>query len=444
MPEGAHMGLFLDNRFVCRTLAAGFVLLTLLPRGANAGRGSAGEFRDTAPASTAGDDSILVTWSDIVAAVERHPLVAAGNGRVAAAEGALAQAGAIPNPSIDVALGRATALEGGESRPDREFEITLPLGRLTRRGLRVDAADAMLEAAVAERALTRRKALEQLHELFWTLVFEQARTAELERFLSQTNDLSLLIARRVEAGEARATELARFEIESERAAIGLESARADLAASRARLAAWLGLARSEALTARGDLSSIPDPPAAEPVPAAAASSHPLLSVGRARVRALQADISAEKWARVPELSLRGFASREFDARAYGGGISLDVPLFDWNGGRVAQAEGALTAGRMEMEADSREIEASIRSALEACAQTKAEARRYRERILPRAERIAEVADKSFRLGEATLLEVIDARRTLGESRRDYLAALLRARLESGRLAILLGKDGIEL
>ncbi len=116
----------------------------------------------------------------------------------------------------------------------------------------------------------------------------------------------------------------------------------------------------------------------------------------------------------------------------------------WNGGRVAQAEGELAAERMRLEADSREIEATTLAARAASTQAYEAARRYRERILPRAERIAEFADRSFRLGEVTLLEVIDARRTLGESKRDYLELLLRARLEFGRLAILLGKDGIEL
>jgi len=422
------MGSFPINRFASRATAAGFILLALLP----------------CAASGASDDSIIVTWTDIVAAVERHPLVAAGDGRIAAAKGALAEAGAIPNPSFDAALGRATALEGGKSRPASEFEITLPLGWLVRRGHRVDAAGALLEAAAAEKALARREALEQLHELFWTLVFDQAHTAEIETFCSQMNDLARLIGRRVEAGEARPAELARFEIEADRAAIELESARADLAASRARLAAWLGIAQSEKLAARGDLISSLEPPDGERFAAPTAASHPLLSAGRARVRALQAEVGAEKWTRVPELSLRGFASRELDGRTYGGGISLNIPLLNWNSGRIAQAEGALAVGRMQLEADSREIEAATLAAFAACTQAYEAARRYRERILPRAERIAEITDKSFRLGEVTLLEVIDARRTLGESKRDYLEFLLRARLEFGRLAILLGKDGVEL
>lgn len=438
------MALSLINGFLSQTVAAGFILLALLPREAAATDGPARGMPDAAIAKGASSDSIIVTWSDIVAGVERHPFVRAGDGRVAAAKGALAEAGAIPNPSLDAGMGRATPLEGGESRPARELEITFPLGWLTRRGHSVDAAGALLEAAAADRALARRDALQQLHELFWTLAFDQAHTAELEAFSSQTNDLVRLIARRVEAGEARGTELARFEIESERAAIELESSRADLAASRARLAAWLGIAQSERLAARGDMSLNNEPPNAGPLTAPAAANHPLLDAGRARVRALQAEVGAEKWARVPELSLWGFSSLELDGRTYGGGVSLDIPLFNWNGGRVARAEGALAAGKMQLEADSREIEAVTLAALAASAQAYEAARRYRERILPRAERIAEIADKSFLLGEITLLEVIDARRTLGESKRDYLAVLLRARLEFGRLAILLGKDGVEL
>lgn len=145
------MALFFNIRFASQATAAGFILFALLP-GAAAAYG-------------AGIDSIVVTWSDIVAGVERHPLVAAGDGRIAAAKGALAEAGAFSNPSFDASLGRATPLEGGQSRSARELEITLPLGWLTRRGHRVDAAGALLQAAAAEKALARREALEQLHEI---------------------------------------------------------------------------------------------------------------------------------------------------------------------------------------------------------------------------------------------------------------------------------------
>ena len=52
------------------------------------------------------------------------------------------------------------------------------------------------------------------------------------------------------------------------------------------------------------------------------------------------------------------------------------------------------------------------------------ARRFQAEILPRAEKSARTLGRAFELGEAGLLDVIDARRVLLDTRREYLDLLL--------------------
>ena len=49
-------------------------------------------------------------------------------------------------------------------------------------------------------------------------------------------------------------------------------------------------------------------------------------------------------------------------------------------------------------------------------------------------------EKTYRLGEAGLLELIDARRVLVETRRQYLALLLQAQLDRSHLIALTGQE----
>jgi cobalt-zinc-cadmium efflux system outer membrane protein len=148
----------------------------------------------------------------------------------------------------------------------------------------------------------------------------------------------------------------------------------------------------------------------------------------------------EKIARIPEVEVRGYASEETDRRMRGLGIVLDLPLWNWNSGRIAQARAQLEAGRQQLEWQTLETESAIIEAHGASVAAKQTAIRYRDRILPRAESAATIMEKAYRLGEASLLEVIDARRVLVETHLQYLAALLQAQLDDSQLDALTGRE----
>ena len=119
-------------------------------------------------------------------------------------------------------------------------------------------------------------------------------------------------------------------------------------------------------------------------------------------------------------------------------VQKDSLRFRYNLERI----GALFAHRISefLEYETREIESSIIDAQGACLAASQTAVRYKDRILPRSESAASTMQKTYQLGEASLLEVIDARRVLVDTRRQYLAALLQAQLECSRLNALAGTE----
>jgi outer membrane protein TolC len=49
-------------------------------------------------------------------------------------------------------------------------------------------------------------------------------------------------------------------------------------------------------------------------------------------------------------------------------------------------------------------------------------------------------EKTYQLGEASLLETIDARRVFVETRRTYLAAQAQAQIDCSRFNMLIGEE----
>ncbi|MEK7705249.1 MAG: TolC family protein [Myxococcota bacterium] len=383
---------------------------------------------------------VNVTWTDIVRLVDEHPRITAGRFQIDAARGGVSAAGAVPNPTLEGTVGQGLARAGGDPRVEWGLALTMPLGWIAQRGSRVDAAEAEVDVAFGENEVLRRDVLLQLRTLFWTLASEQSRVSSLSALEAETLALVHTVRKRVEMGEARSVEAIRVEIEIEKITSELEAARTSLSARQAELALWLGDFAGKTLVAVADLDALPTPVDRDTALGKARATHPALTVARARTRVLEAEVGTERMARVPSIGLAGFTTNELDRRAYGAGLAVDLPLWSWNSGRIAQAEAKLAAGRKQAEATGLELETSVLDVQAACQASVLTATRFRNNVVPRSETAASMMEKTYHLGEASLLEVIDARRTLLDSRRLYLSALTQAQIDCSRLGALVGED----
>lgn len=420
-----------------RTQILVLMLATASPAFADPGRPTSNSAAETdSPARS----PVKATWADVVTLVERHPRLAAAELEIEAARNGVDAAGAVPNPVVEGTLGQGVARTDGTARVEWSLALTIPLGWIAAREARIGAAQAEADVAAADAELLRRDVLLQLRSLFWNLAYAQSRVASLESLDAQTLALVETIARRVEKGEARPVESTRVEIELEKVQSELDAARTALGARRAELALWLGLPATKSIVAVADVDSVPVVLDRAAALSAARTSHPSLAVAKARDRALEAELETEKLARVPAFSLTGFTDFELDRRAYGVGFAVDLPLWNWNSGRIARAEARLAAGRKQAEAAGLEIQAAVLDAQAACQASAATATRFKNNVVPRSEAAASTMERTYQLGEAGLLDVIDARRTLLDARRLYLNALVQAQTDCSRLRALVGKE----
>ncbi len=383
---------------------------------------------------------VKVTWQDVVQLVEQHPAIAGANFMVDAARGGVAAARAVPNPTVEGTIGKGSALVGNDSRLEWGVALTLPLEWIARRGASVRVASAEVDVATAEGVKLKRDVELQLRILFWSLAGQQAGVASLQELESHTLALVEMVRKRVEKGEARPVEVVRVEIELEKVRSDLEAARTLLAAAQAEIGLWFGGSTGKTIEVDADLDTLPVAVDRDTALTDARANYPELVAVRARTRSLEAEIDVEKVARFPAFSVTGFTDYELDKFAFGLTVGIDLPIWNWNSGRINQAKARLAAGQKLAEVSALELDSAVLQAHAACQSSSQTATRLKNNVVPRSESAASQTEKSYQFGEASLLEVIDARRTVLESRRNYIGALAQAQIDCSRLGSLVAKE----
>jgi cobalt-zinc-cadmium efflux system outer membrane protein len=378
-----------------------------------------------------------VRWADVVQRLDENPRFMEACARAQAAAAGVKAASQVPNPQFEVTGGEGRSQDGLQRRGEWSVSLAIPLDWLGTQGPRVDGARSAAVAAEAESAAVRREALLQLRRLFVTAAYEQDVSASMATQLAQTEELARLVRRRVESGEGRPTELPRVEVEVERTRGALEQAQARTEGLREQLSLWMG---RPVIRVDAEPSSETELPPLGDVQARAREDNPLVLAARARIASAQAALQVEKNQRIPAVSVGGYALSELDRKAAGGAIGISAPIWNWNGGKIEQAESNELAEESRLAVAKIEAAGAATQAWWMCRQGQAATRRYRDAILPRAEQTARTLERSFQLGEASLLEVLDARRVLLEARRDALATWLERETDCATLHYLFAGD----
>ena len=391
-------------------------------------------FGAPALAQVVASEAAPLRWADVAAAIERDPRVAASRSRVRSAEGGVGVARTPPNPEVEATAGRAVAREGPDRRNEWGLAISIPLDWLARRGPEVDAARATVDEVAAEAEGLRVEVSAELWRLFARAGNARSEVEALEATEQQVEALTRLVRRRVEAGEGRPIEVPRVELELERVRNELAAARANRDGALAQLGAWLGVP-----VRRVELPAAPVAMDVAEVPSDLAQ-HPRIRAALARASAARAEASVARRSRIPAFSIGGFYVSELDREAAGGQLTIELPLWDWKTGRVQRAEAAAAAEASRADAERRALGAAIADATASCGRARDVADRQKANILPRAEESARTLERTFQLGEAGILDVIDARRVLLDARREFLSSARERDVECGALILLSGRE----
>ena len=379
--------------------------------------------------------------SSIERATAVAPELRASAAAVAARTGELTQAGAWPNPTVELRADEKLGIDDGRGGYDlTQVAITqsLPLRRLAHQRL---AAEAGLESARAGQRYQRLQLETRTAQAFHALQL----TAERLRLAEER----LKFAEGLRPGADRLDRLVRYLSPLERARLDIlrESAHQDVAQAEGK---W-----SEAVAQFRSLLALPvDEPnitiALTPIDAPEAlsllqerlASHPALrAVQQTRSASLAAvDVARSQRFADPTISVFREQDNLAGSRQDYTGIMLGVqiPLWNFNGGGVARAVGEADKADALLAAQQRELESRLRQNHLHLGHLIEQADHYRTRLLVPARQLLDLTRKGFATGEQNGLALVDASNTYFDAQARYLELLHDAWSEAAELRLAAG------
>jgi len=378
--------------------------------------------------------------------VEAEQAVSRANREVIAARRALEAAGAqirqadvAPNPVLSfnaTDISRNPGLGAG-SITQKRIDSVLRLDQLIERGnkreLRVDAARRIETAAQGDVSDTLRQQLLATRLAYVDLQEAQARAV----ILGETAELyarTLAAAQaRLRAGDLASADVARVQIDAERAIAEQRSAQAGLAKARFALSLLMGAETSaEALHAvdgwPGSQSAPLQPGQTTPDEAALQAQvevRPDVAAARARVEAADRLRDLARSQRTRDVTVGAqFERYPGNLPTNSIGFGFAIPLFTGNdfSGDIQRAEVERSAAQDALDRARAFALHELRLGLAGVRAASERLARYEGALGDAARRSAEAAEFAFSRGATSVLDLLDARRTLRAVQLDALAA----------------------
>ncbi len=349
-------------------------------------------------------------------ALERNPDIRQARLRVDSAHGERRIARALPNP-----------VYAGIPSVPYQYSVALPIDLSPERLYRTRAAKQGEDATAFDHRDVVRQVLFGVRQAFYDLLLADA---QRQIALEQRDIFQQLLKAdsvRLRAGDLPQRDLVKSELEFARAESNLTRAQAAARAARLGLQALMGVAKPDtAFTVTGELQAAPA--LAVPIDSLlplAFATRPDIAGARERVdqsRSLKGLAVAALFP-VPVVSVV-YQNAPFESGLrYAFGIALPVPLFYWNGGERQRANAGVAAAEVGLQRVRLQIESDVAVALGNFRAARVLAERYQEGLLDKATAALQTSRFAYQQGAISLLELLDAIRTYGETRNEYNGAV---------------------
>jgi cobalt-zinc-cadmium efflux system outer membrane protein len=372
-------------------------------------------------------------------ALKHSPELKAISWDVSAAEAARFQADLRPNPELEVEVeevggaGNRSGFDGAETT----IAIAQPIEMGHKRARRTTLASLGKELAEWDHKAKRLDVTKEVTESFAAVLAWQERLALADEVVRIAEKAHNAVSQRVEAGRDSPIEQTKSSVALATARIEPQRARRALESARTRLAAAWGAKVARFDSVVGDLGQI------APVPSSAELSrlvghNPDVARWETEMKKSRAGLELEKARAVSDVTLSGglqyFNETNDSAAVFG--LSIPLAISDRNQGGIRRATYLLAKTEQSGRAAEIKVLAALDEAAQRLAAAYAEATTLKNDVLPGAQSSFDAVSEGYRDGKFDYLQVLDAQRTLFETRGRYvesLAAYHKAKADAERL-----------
>jgi cobalt-zinc-cadmium efflux system outer membrane protein len=360
-------------------------------------------------------------------ALQSSPVLAASTSRANAATAAMSQASAFPNPEVSVEAenifgdGPYDGMDAGEITYGISQLIELP----GKRSSRVQVADAEKKRIHYSRDGARLNLIRDVIIAYAEVV---AAEQQLEILMDEQELAAAVrdsVSAKVKAGKVPPIQKNKAEIELSTSDIALDRAKRQVIAKKNALSSLMGSDLKDIQVSADSLPAMTEPETLEAYKTLLLQS-PDLQALEVDIDQAQSQFSLEKANAIPDptfdIGVRQF--REDDSQALVAGVSFPFPVFNLNRAGINRAGHEITAAKLDRQSGQLSIENQLVEAYDDLVSGYRTAKALETTVLPGAEEAFSVARQGYDAGKFEYLEVLDAQRTLFETRKERNAAVL--------------------
>jgi cobalt-zinc-cadmium efflux system outer membrane protein len=323
-----------------------------------------------------------------------------------------------PNPSASVAALR--------DEPHEALFFDQPVEIGGKRGRRIDIAQQEGALTELEIAALARQVRRSTREAYYAVAYARAESERLARIVGVAKRLAQIAEDRFKTGDVAQLEVIQTGLEVSRAEADLQVARQREKVSMSQLNALLNESASKAWELAGTLEDNTPTPRLDDLISRAYQSNPDLQHLGGEKKVEESHRSLLKAERIPDLNLE--AGVDFNSPndfRYGprGQISIGLPLFARNQGEIAQSLANERVLEAEAAATERSVSARVEAGFYDLEAQRTQVQLYRDRLLPVARQLENLAEESYRAGKTSILTAIEAQQAVQSVESSYLQSL---------------------
>ena len=343
--------------------------------------------------------------------------------KVQAKKGEKRQAGASPNPSLEIELEDIGRMSGG-SENELFVGITQVVETAGKRSARIRVANADLCMADWEYETEKKDLLAEIVHSFITMASVQERVALAQKQEKIAEHFFSAVVEKLRFGKSSAIEQKRAEIALKTAKINLNRQKANLNKAKRELASLWNNTPPLFDEVSFPLYRLHAPPTLEMLNQQLEAS-PVLAQAAAKTTRATEIVSLEKAQRIPDVALTvGVTAEKFvQEPALAVGFAMPIPIFNSNKGNINRAYNEQIQAIYEQMDTEASLKAELAAHYEDWIGSYEQATALREAVLPTADESFQLAQTGYNEGKFNYLQYLDANSTFIDVREQYLDAI---------------------
>ncbi len=327
----------------------------------------------------------------------------------------IVEAGLLPNPSVKYSM---ESLKNGEKDSEETYSISQSINIVGKRSLRIEAA---LKRKNAQYFLYEQdilNSISMMKHVYYKIILLKENANVIQGFHYKFTDMEKRTAKRFEAGDVPEVELMRLHSEGKKLERLIADLSLEIMAEQRNLALLLDVPLEE-ITLKERLYYEPVTIDAKDLLNQAMEKRGDIKAASAFVDAANSSFNLSKKEAVMPIDIEaGYKKRTGGFKGFVFGVSIPLPLFSRNQGRIASATGELETEKIREELIKKRVLNEINLILDRITSLSAQiADTYKQ--VNNAREITNISSLLYEEGEASFLEMVDAARSEAELAMEY-------------------------